>query len=67
MVGFNVTAFLLVLKINVCVLYILKDASGKVIEVRVNARKSSETEKPKAFIHWVASPLRCSVRLYERL
>ena len=47
---------------------VVKDDQGVVSEVRATAKKSSETPKPKAFIHWVSKPAVCStVRLYERL
>lgn len=46
---------------------VVRDGSGGVAEVRVTARRSGEVAKPKAFIHWVSRPLRCSVRLYDRL
>uniref|UniRef100_A0A8D0GWU1 glutamine--tRNA ligase n=1 Tax=Sphenodon punctatus TaxID=8508 RepID=A0A8D0GWU1_SPHPU len=46
---------------------VIKDASGRVIELEVTCTKSEVAEKPKAFIHWVSEPLVCEVRLYERL
>ncbi|RUS86086.1 hypothetical protein EGW08_006179 [Elysia chlorotica] len=46
---------------------VIKDSSGKTSELHVTCKKASETEKPKAFIHWVADPLICEVRLYDRL
>ncbi|XP_075289085.1 glutamine--tRNA ligase [Opisthocomus hoazin] len=46
---------------------IIRDASGRVIELEVTCTKSDVAEKPKAFIHWVSEPLACEVRLYERL
>ncbi|CAH2312770.1 glutamine--tRNA ligase [Pelobates cultripes] len=46
---------------------IVKDQSGKVVEVEVTCTKSEQSEKPKAFIHWVSDPLLCEVRLYDRL
>lgn len=46
---------------------VVKDSSGGVVEVRVTAKKATDVPKPKAFIHWVSSPLHCTVRLYERL
>ncbi|XP_069499400.1 glutamine--tRNA ligase [Ambystoma mexicanum] len=46
---------------------IIKDVTGKVIELEVTCKKSDASEKPKAFIHWVAKPLHCEVRLYEKL
>lgn len=44
-----------------------QDAGGRVMELEVTCTKSEVAEKPKAFIHWVAEPLPCEVRLYERL
>ncbi|XP_051526111.1 glutamine--tRNA ligase [Myxocyprinus asiaticus] len=46
---------------------VIKDGSGKVIELEVTCASSDSVEKPKAFIHWVSEPLQCEVRLYERL
>ncbi|KAI1280808.1 putative glutamine--tRNA ligase [Halotydeus destructor] len=47
---------------------VIKDDDGSVREVLVTAMAADQvTQKPKAFIHWVSSPLACEVRLYERL
>uniref|UniRef100_A0A8C4TN82 Glutamine--tRNA ligase n=1 Tax=Erpetoichthys calabaricus TaxID=27687 RepID=A0A8C4TN82_ERPCA len=46
---------------------VMKDTSGKVIELLVSCSKATNVEKPKAFIHWVSNPIQCEVRLYERL
>uniref|UniRef100_A0A667YHQ7 Glutamine--tRNA ligase n=1 Tax=Myripristis murdjan TaxID=586833 RepID=A0A667YHQ7_9TELE len=47
---------------------VIKDSQGKVVALEVTCCSSTETaEKPKAFIHWVSQPLKCEVRLYERL
>ncbi|XP_067024139.1 glutamine--tRNA ligase-like [Acropora muricata] len=46
---------------------IVKDSSGKVTELLVNCESTETAPKPKAFIHWVSSPLTCEVRLYDRL
>ncbi|XP_069822884.1 glutamine--tRNA ligase [Dendropsophus ebraccatus] len=46
---------------------IIKDGSGKVVELEVTCTKSDVAEKPKAFIHWVSKPLLCEIRLYDRL
>ncbi|XP_071960107.1 glutamine--tRNA ligase-like [Antedon mediterranea] len=46
---------------------VLKDQSGKVKELKVKCVSVTETEKPKAFIHWVSEAIKCEVRLYERL
>ena len=45
----------------------LQDDQGNVTELEVTCKKTTDTEKPKAFIHWVAEPVVCEVRLYERL
>ena len=45
----------------------LQDYSGNVTELEVTCNKTPNAEKPKAFIHWVADPVVCEVRLYERL
>uniref|UniRef100_A0A1I8BG29 glutamine--tRNA ligase n=1 Tax=Meloidogyne hapla TaxID=6305 RepID=A0A1I8BG29_MELHA len=42
--------------------------NGEIKQIIVNAEMaSSVSNKPKAFIHWVARPVHCQVRLYERL
>lgn len=46
---------------------IVKDSSGKVTELLVNCESTETAPKPKAFIHWVSSPLTFEVRLYDRL
>ncbi|XP_054465052.1 glutamine--tRNA ligase [Anoplopoma fimbria] len=46
---------------------VIKDSQGKVVELEVTCCSSETAEKPKAFIHWVSQPLKCEVRLYERL
>ncbi|XP_061159436.1 glutamine--tRNA ligase [Syngnathus typhle] len=46
---------------------VIKDARGKVVELKVSCCSSDTAEKPKAFIHWVCQPLVCEVRIYERL
>lgn len=46
---------------------VVKDSNGKMSELLVNCESTETAEKPKAFIHWVSSPLKCEVRLYERL
>lgn len=46
---------------------VLKDNTGKVLELKCTCMKAEETEKPKAFIHWVSNPIEIEVRLYERL
>ncbi|KAA3681082.1 glutaminyl-tRNA synthetase [Paragonimus westermani] len=46
---------------------IIKDDSGKVIELVGTAKSVEEVAKPKAFIQWVSKPIHCEVRLYDRL
>lgn len=42
--------------------------NDKIVEIQVNATPIDKVEKkPKAFIHWVSKPVKCEVRLYERL
>jgi len=43
------------------------DVTGEVVALKVNAEDSSQAQKPKAFIHWVSDPLKCEVRLYNKL
>ncbi|EDO40014.1 predicted protein [Nematostella vectensis] len=47
---------------------VIKNASGEVSELEVTCELTSSTDKPKAFIHWVASTaVPCEIRLYDRL
>lgn len=46
---------------------VLKDASGKVVELVCSCERIETAEKPKAFIQWVSDPYEIEVRLYERL
>lgn len=46
---------------------VIKDNSGKVIELLCSCEKVESAEKPKAFIQWVSDPYEIEVRLYERL
>lgn len=42
--------------------------NDKLVEIHASATPIDQVEKkPKAFIHWVAKPVECEVRLYERL
>uniref|UniRef100_A0A2K6WLB3 Probable glutamine--tRNA ligase n=1 Tax=Onchocerca volvulus TaxID=6282 RepID=A0A2K6WLB3_ONCVO len=45
----------------------LKNENGEVTELIVKASKISSESKPKAYLHWVANPAHCQVRIYERL
>ncbi|OQR74314.1 glutamine--tRNA ligase-like [Tropilaelaps mercedesae] len=47
--------------------HVERNASDQVVELRVECKPVTENEKPKAFIHWVSTPVRAEVRLYERL
>lgn len=40
---------------------------GNIVNLIVTQESISETNKPKAFIHWVSNPVLASIRLYERL
>ncbi|CAK5022464.1 unnamed protein product [Meloidogyne enterolobii] len=46
-----------------------KDATnGEIKQIIVNGEMAANaSNKPKAFIHWVARPVKCQVRLYEKL
>ncbi|KRX49471.1 Glutamine--tRNA ligase [Trichinella murrelli] len=46
---------------------IKKNHLGEFMELIVKVEKLTEQNKPKCFIHWVAKPISCEVRLYERL
>ncbi|KRZ05339.1 putative glutamine--tRNA ligase [Trichinella zimbabwensis] len=46
---------------------IKKNEMGEFVELIVKVEKLTEQNKPKCFIHWVAKPISCEVRLYERL
>ncbi|XP_052758353.1 probable glutamine--tRNA ligase isoform X2 [Galleria mellonella] len=46
---------------------LIKDDSGKLIEIECTAETTETAEKPKAFIHWVSEPISVEVRLYEPL
>ncbi|XP_066933052.1 glutamine--tRNA ligase-like [Clytia hemisphaerica] len=51
----------------ITVVDVIKDSTGEVIELKVTAEDSKDVKKPKAFIHWVSNPLKCEVRLYNKL
>ncbi|XP_026669376.1 probable glutamine--tRNA ligase [Ceratina calcarata] len=44
-----------------------KDNAGNIVNVIVKQESISDSNKPKAFIHWVSNPVLASIRLYERL
>jgi len=46
---------------------VVKDSCGGITEVHVTCEDSATCAKPKAFVHWVSNPLKCEVRLYDRL
>ncbi|VUZ39006.1 unnamed protein product [Hymenolepis diminuta] len=43
------------------------DTENNILEIMVRAEPVSAENKPKAFIHWVSNPLKCELRLYDRL
>ncbi|PAV91745.1 hypothetical protein WR25_09248 [Diploscapter pachys] len=49
------------------VLEVVKDSHGNAVEVKVTAHELSDSNKPKAFIHWVSNPVKAEARLYENL
>lgn len=47
---------------------VVKNPDGTPRSLKCAAVQTTEmAEKPKAFVHWVSDPLRCEVRLYDRL
>ncbi|XP_064080495.1 probable glutamine--tRNA ligase isoform X1 [Macrobrachium nipponense] len=46
---------------------VVRTPSGEVDYLKVTCEAVSEENKPKSFIHWVAHPVKCEVRLYEQL
>lgn len=46
---------------------VVRTPSGEVDYLKVTCEAVSEENKPKSFIHWVAQPVKCEVRLYEQL
>uniref|UniRef100_A0A0R3S373 glutamine--tRNA ligase n=1 Tax=Elaeophora elaphi TaxID=1147741 RepID=A0A0R3S373_9BILA len=45
----------------------LRDEKGEITELIVKASKLTNENRPKAYLHWVANPAHCQVRMYERL
>ncbi|VDK74853.1 unnamed protein product [Litomosoides sigmodontis] len=45
----------------------LRDDNGEILELTVKASKLTSENRPKIFIHWVANPVHCQVRIYDRL
>uniref|UniRef100_A0A6A7FZU9 glutamine--tRNA ligase n=1 Tax=Hirondellea gigas TaxID=1518452 RepID=A0A6A7FZU9_9CRUS len=39
----------------------------EILSIDATCEEVSVSNKPKAFIHWVAEPVKCQVRLYDRL
>ncbi|XP_068237763.1 probable glutamine--tRNA ligase [Palaemon carinicauda] len=46
---------------------VIRTPSGEVDYLKVTCEAVSEDNKPRSFIHWVAQPVKCEVRLYEQL
>lgn len=44
-----------------------KNADGKIIELIATCEKTGEGVKPKGYIQWVADPIKCEIRLIEKL
>uniref|UniRef100_A0A915Q616 Probable glutamine--tRNA ligase n=1 Tax=Setaria digitata TaxID=48799 RepID=A0A915Q616_9BILA len=55
------------LGINISFVADTKDDKGEVTELIVKASKFDYGKKPKVYLHWVANPVHCQVRIYERL
>ncbi|KAI9017249.1 tRNA synthetases class I, catalytic domain-containing protein [Gaertneriomyces semiglobifer] len=52
---------------------VVKDANGKVVEIKARYENAGNTKKPKTYIHWIAespkhqSPVKVETRLYSSL
>ncbi|PIK47504.1 putative glutamine--tRNA ligase [Apostichopus japonicus] len=46
---------------------VVRDSSGQVTTLEANLAELNQENKPKAFIHWVSDPIKCEVRIYDRL
>ena len=44
-----------------------KNADGTVAEIIATCSKTGESIKPKGFIQWVSHPVKCEIRLIEKL
>ena len=44
-----------------------KNSDGSVAELIATCTKTSDEVKPKGWIHWVSCPVKCEIRLYEKL
>ncbi|XP_071162421.1 glutamine--tRNA ligase-like isoform X2 [Mytilus edulis] len=44
-----------------------KDSEGNITDLVATCTKTTETDKPKGFIHWISDPIVCEIRQYERL
>ena len=42
-------------------------ATNAIVELIATCTKTSDTVKPKGYIQWVASPVKCEIRLFEKL
>ncbi|CAG9536577.1 unnamed protein product [Cercopithifilaria johnstoni] len=45
----------------------LRNENKEITELTVKASKLTHENRPKAYLHWVANPAHCQVRIYERL
>ncbi|KAK4303860.1 hypothetical protein Pmani_024160 [Petrolisthes manimaculis] len=46
---------------------VIRNTLGGIDHLKVICQKLTDSNKPKTFIQWVSKPLKCEVRLYERL
>ncbi|KAK3873248.1 hypothetical protein Pcinc_021721 [Petrolisthes cinctipes] len=46
---------------------VVRNDLGGIDHLKVICHKLTDSNKPKTFIQWVSKPLKCEVRLYERL
>lgn len=47
---------------------VIEDQEGNIVELQMECKPvTSDSEKPKGWIHWVSEPVAVELRLYERL
>lgn len=44
-----------------------KNKDGSISELIVTCEKTGEGVKPKGYIQWVSNPIKCEIRLIEKL
>jgi glutaminyl-tRNA synthetase len=52
---------------QIAVKEVIRNPDGSIAELVALCTKTSDSVKPKGFIQWVSHPLKCEVRLIEKL